>query len=350
MRQVMIHQYSKKSKSDEVTSTPQQPKFTYIGVDLSKTKLDVSMPDKKGKYVYRIYTNDEQGFAKFIKAIRSIETQLPPLVAFESTGSISLYFAGQLDREQIARSCLNPAWVRNYAKSKGQVAKTDKIDSLIIAGYAMQYNVGADVPMRESMLRLLQLQRLRSMLSKHRAQKKTALKTYQDEKCREILEKEIEQHDADIKNVQRKMEELISSDEELRKRYALYLRMEGIGEGSAKLLLCGLPELGYLNRRQIAALVGVAPFNWDSGRHVGRRIAGFGRRDIRTQLYMGMIGALRASDSATLKRYQRLRDKGKTHKVAIIACIRYMLTVLNAKVRDWIAEGMSDIEPMPKIR
>lgn len=346
----MIHQYSKKSKSDEVTSTPQQPKFTYIGVDLSKTKLDVSMPDKKGKYVYRSYTNDEQGFAKFIKAIRSIETQLPLLVAFESTGSISLYFAGQLDSEQIARACLNPARVRSYAKSKGQEAKTDKIDSLMIAGYAMQYNVGADVLMSESMLRLLQLQRLRSMLSKHRAQKKTALKTYQDEECRKILEKEIEQLDADIKNVQREMEELISSDEELRKRYALYLHMEGIGEGSAKLLLCGLPELGYLNRRQIAALVGVAPFNWDSGRHVGRRIARYGRRDIRTQLYMGMIGAMRASDSATLKRYQRLRDKGKTHKVAIIACIRHMLTVLNAKVRDWIAEGMPDIEPMPKIR
>ena len=346
----MIHQYSKKSKSDEVTSTPQQPKFTYIGVDLSKTKLDVSMPDKKGKYVYRSYTNDEQGFGKFIKAIRSIETQLPLLVAFESTGSISLYFAGQLDREQIARSCLNPAWVRSYAKSKGQVAKTDKIDSLIIAGYAMQYNVGADVPMSEPMLRLLQLQRLRSMLSKHRAQKKTALKTYQDEECREILEKEIEQLSADIKALQLEMEKLISSDAEMKKRYALYLRMEGIGEGSAKLLLCGLPELGYLNRRQIAALVGVAPFNWDSGRHIGRRIARFGRRDIRTQLYMGMIGAMRASDSATLKRYQCLRDKGKTHKVAIIACIRHMLTVLNAKVRDWIDAGMPDIEPTLKLQ
>ena len=346
----MIHQYSKKSKSDEVTSTPQQPKFTYIGVDLSKTKLDVSMPDKKGKYVYRSYTNDEQGFGKFIKAIRSIETQLPLLVAFESTGSISLYFAGQLDREQIARSCLNPAWVRSYAKSKGQVAKTDKIDSLIIAGYAMQYNVGADVPMSEPMLRLLQLQRLRSMLSKHRAQKKTALKTYQDEECREILEKEIEQLSADIKALQLEMEKLISSDAEMKKRYALYLRMEGIGEGCAKLLLCGLPELGYLNRRQIAALVGVAPFNWDSGRHIGRRIARFGRRDIRTQLYMSMIGAMRASDSATLKRYQCLRDKGKTHKVAIIACIRHMLTVLNAKVRDWIDAGMPDIEPTLKLQ
>ena len=346
----MIHQYSKKSKSDEVTSTPQQPKFTYIGVDLSKTKLDVSMPDKKGKYVYRSYTNDEQGFAKFIKAIRSIETQLPLLVDFESTGSISLYFAEQLDREQIARACLNPSRVRSYARSIGQVAKTDRIDSLMIAGYAISNNVKADAPMSEAMLRLRQLQRLRSMLSKHRAQKKAALYTYQDDQCREMLEKEIEQLSADIKALQLEMEKIISSDAEMKKRYALYLRMEGIGEGSAKLLLCGLPELGYLNRQQIAALVGVAPFNWDSGGHIGRRIARFGRRDIRTQLYMGIIGAMRASDSATLKRYQRLREKGKSHKVAAIACIRHMLTVLNAKVRDWIAEGMPDIEPTHKLQ
>ena len=345
----MIHQYSKKSKSDEVTSTPQQPEFTYIGVDLSKTKLDVRMPDKKDKYVYRSYTNDEQGFAKFIKAIRSIETQLPLLVVFESTGSISLYFAEQLDSEQIARACLNPARVRSYAKSIGQVAKTDKIDSLMIASYAICNNVKADAPMSKSMLRLRQLQRVRSMLSKHRAQKKTALATYRDEMCREILEKEIEELNDDIKTVQREMEKLISSDAEMKKRYELYLRMEGIGEGSAKLLLCGLPELGYLNRRQIAALVGVAPFNWDSGGHIGRRIARFGRRDIRTQLYMCMIGAMRSYDSATLKLYQRLRAKGKTHKVAIIACIRHKLIVLNAKVRDWIAEGMPDIEPMSKI-
>ena len=346
----MIHQYSKKSKSDEVKITPQEQKYTYIGVDLSKKKLDVSIPDKKGKYVYRSYTNDDQGFGKFIKAIRSLKTQLPLLVVFESTGSISLYFAEQLDRLQIARSCLNPAWVRHYAKSKGQVAKTDKIDSLMIAGYAVSNNVVADAPMSEAMLRLRQLQRLRSMLSKHRAQKKATLHTYQDTYCREILEKEVKQLSDDIRGVQREMEALISSDAEMRKRYELYLRMGGIGEGSAKMLLCGLPELGYLNRRQIAALVGVAPFNWDSGKHIGKRIARFGRRDIRTQLYMGIVAALRISDSPTLKRYLHLREKGKSHKVAAIACIRHLLIVLNARVRDWIAEGMPDIAPTAKMQ
>ena len=344
----MIHQYSKKSKSDEVKITPQEPKHVYIGVDLSKTKLDVCLPGKKGTYITKTFSNDDQGFGKFIKAIRSIQAELPLLIVFESTGNISQYFAEQLDREQIARACLNPSRVRSHARSIGQVAKTDRIDSLMIASYAINNNVKADAPMSESMLRLRQLQSMRSMLIKHRAQKKAALHTYRDAYCCEVLEKEIEQLSGTIKAVQLEMEKLISNDEEMKKRYALYLQVGGIGEGSAKLLLCGLPELGYLNRRQIAALVGVAPFNWDSGRHVGKRIARFGRRDIRTQLYMSMIGALRVPDSPTHKRYYRLREKGKSHKVAAIACIRHMLIVLNAKVRDWIEGGMPDIAPMVK--
>ena len=346
----MIQQYSKKSKSDEVKITPQQPKYIYIGVDLSKARLDVSLPDKKGTYKTKCFSNDQKGFDKFIKAIHSIKSELPLLVAFESTGSISLYFAEQLDCAKIARACLNPAWVRHYAKSIGQVAKTDKIDSLIIAGYAVSNNVEADAPMSKSMLRLRQLQRLRSMLSKHKAQQKAALHTYQDAYCRETLEEKIKQLSESIKNVQHEMEEIISNDAEMKKRYALYLQMGGIGEGSAKMLLCGLPELGYLNRRQIAALVGVAPFNWDSGGHLGRRIARFGRRDIRTQLYMGIVGALRIPNGPTQKRYQRLREKGKSHKVAAIACIRHILVVLNAKVRDWIEAGMPEIEPIVKMQ
>ena len=346
MRQVMIHQYSKKSKSDEVNHTPQEPKYTYIGVDLSKTKFDASIPNEDGEYETKVYTNDDQGFEEFVNDIRSVETQLPLLITFESTGSISLYFAERLDSLQIARACLNPSRVRYYAKSLGQIAKTDRIDSLMIAGYAIANHIEAEAPMSEALLRLRQLQGLRSMLSKHRAQKKATLHTYQDAYCREMLEKEIERLNADIRDIQREMEMLISSNEELRKRYALYLRMDGVGEGTAKLLLCGLPELGYLNRRQMAALVGVAPFNWDSGRHVGKRMARFGRRDIRTQLYMCIIATLRIADGPIRQRYQGLRARGKSHKVAIIACIRHLLVVLNARVRDWIEAGMPEVTAM----
>ena len=119
----MLHHKKEKSKSVE----PKETQFSYVGVDLSLQKLDVWM---EGKHVQ--YTNTEAGFNKLLKAIR--KSKKPVLVAFESTGSISIYFSEQLDREGIARACLNPAWIRHHAKSIGQVAKTDCIDSKMIAG------------------------------------------------------------------------------------------------------------------------------------------------------------------------------------------------------------------------
>lgn len=265
-------------------------------------------------------------------------------MAFESTGSISLYFAERLDRLHIARNCINSSWIRHYAKSKGRVAKTDKIDSEEIASYAELYKIQADTAMSAVMLTLRQLQRMRSMFIKHRAQLKGALHTYKDEFCQQQIKKQIETYDEKIKNVQHEMEQLIKDDDELKNCYLLYLQVGGIGEKIAKMLLCGLPELGYLNRREIAALVGVAPFNWDSGRRSGKRFARFGRREVRTQLYMCIAATLCMSEDLTQTRYQQLRAKGKSHKVAAIASIRHMIVRLNAQVRYWIASGKPEIK------
>lgn len=336
MRQVMIKHQSVKSKENEAKEPHE---YVYVGVDLSSQYLDAYIQGK-----YRRYSNDELGFNKFIRAISTEKIQKPVLVAFESTGSISLYFAEQLDRLHIARNCINPSWIRHYAKSKGRVAKTDKIDSEVIASYAELYKLQADTAMSAAMLRLRQLQRMRSMFIKHRAQLKGALHTYKDEFCQEQIAGQIETLDEKIKSAQLAMEQLIKDDEELQNRYLLYLQVGGIGEKTAKMLLCGLPELGYLNRREIAALVGVAPFNWDSGRRSGKRFARFGRREVRTQLYMCIAATLRMSEDLTQTRYHQLRAKGKSHKVAAIASIRHMIVRLNAQVRDWIASGKLEIK------
>lgn len=334
----MIKHQSVKSKENEAKE-PQE--YVYVGVDLSSQYLDAYIQGN-----YRRYSNDELGFTKFIKAISSEKIQNPVLVAFESTGSISLYFAERLDRLHIARNCINPSWIRHYAKSKGRVAKTDKIDSEVIASYAELYKLQADTEMSTAMLTLRQLQRMRSMFIKHRAQLKGALHTYKDEFCQQQIKEQIESYDEKIKNVQIEMEQLIKADDELKNRYQLYLQVGGIGEKTAKMLLCCLPELGYLNRREIAALVGVAPFNWDSGRRTGKRFARFGRREVRTQLYMCIAATLRMSEDLTQSRYHQLRAKGKSHKVAAIASIRHMIVRLNAQVRDWISSG----KPAVKIK
>lgn len=170
MRQVMLQRKSVNSKSEGA----QEPLNSYVGVDLSLQKLDVWMEGK-----YRRYDNTEAGFGKFLIALKRLKK--PALVVFESTGSISLYFAEQLERECIARACLNPAWIRHHAKSIGRVAKTDKIDGELIASYAQLHQIKGDKPMSPNMLKMRQLQRYRSMLIKHRAQLKCSLYTYRDE-------------------------------------------------------------------------------------------------------------------------------------------------------------------------
>ena len=329
----MIQEKSVNSKSDEAN----EPQNVYVGVDLSRLKLDVWAFNK-----HRTYTNDELGFSKFIKLIQKIKQ--PVIVAYESTGSISLYFSEQLDRAGIRRCCINPAWIRHYAKSIGQIAKTDKIDSEMITIYATLHQIKADNPMSPEALRLRQLQRCRAMIIKHRAQYKASLYTYKDEFALEKILARIRQLDVEIIELQKEIEALIFSNEEMKKRYKLYLQVGGIGEKTAKVLLCDLPELGYLNRREIAALVGVAPFNWDSGRKTGKRFARFGRREVRTALFMSIISIKRIEDNPIHEFYDKLRAKGKKHKNASIACIRRLLVRLNAQVRDWIADGMPPIE------
>ena len=313
------------------------PQYHYVGVDLSSQKLDTWIDGK-----YKQYPNTEAGFARFLKAIRKLKKSV--LVAFESTGSISLYFAEQLDREGIARACINPSWVRHYAKSIGRVAKTDRIDSELIAVYANLHKVQADKPMSPDILKMRQLQRYRSMLIKHRAQQKASLYTYRDSELIERISKRISKLDEEIKEVQLELERVIQANDEMRNRYRLFLKIGGIGEKTAKVLLCNLPELGYLNRREIAALVGVAPFNWDSGRKTGKRFARFGRRDVRTALYMSIIAIKRLKDNPIRDFYDKLKAKGKSHKQATIASIRRLLVRINAQVRDWVAEGMPPIE------
>lgn len=319
----------------------EMPQYHYVGVDLSSQKLDTWIDGK-----YKQYPNTEAGFARLLQAIRKLKKSV--LVVFESTGSISLYFAEQLDREGIARACINPSWVRHYAKSIGRVAKTDRIDSELIAVYANLHKVQADKPMSPDILKMRQLQRYRSMLIKHRAQQKASLYTYRDSELIERISKRISKLDEEIREVQLELERVIQANDEMRNRYRLFLKIGGIGEKTAKVLLCNLPELGYLNRREIAALVGVAPFNWDSGRKTGKRFARFGRRDVRTALYMSIIAIKRIKDNPICDFYDKLKAKGKSHKQAAIASIRRLLVRINAQVRDWVAEGMPPIENAEK--
>lgn len=317
------------------SNTTQNGSYTYIGVDLSAKYLDVWVEDS-----YKRYSNDEKGLKELQQSIEKINGQV--LVACEATGSISLYFCEELDRMGIKHKVITPSWVRHYAKSKGQVAKTDKIDCKIIRDYARDNQVQPDVPLTAAELKMRQLISARSLLIKQQAQIKATLKNYHDDTSLEALSAVLDVMEKQIEHLGEQLDKIILSDDGKKALCAFLVSIPGIGEKVAKAIICRLPELGSLNRKQIAATIGVCPFNWDSGGHIGKRIPRFGRSDVRRMLFMSILADLASKRSMVRERYDALRAKGKPRKVALIACLRWKVSKLNAMVKAWLAQGKPD--------
>lgn len=329
----MIAQDIKTSKTDEAHA----PQYNYIGVDLSKKTLDVW---KGGRH--RSYPNTDKGVATFIRECsRGKQT---PLVAYESTGCVSLYFSEQLDAAGVKRKVLVPGRVRHFAKSIGKEAKTDKIDSEVITRYAEANAVQPDTPMEEYEVALRQRVRARRQLTKQRTALKIALTSMRDKESIERISGIAAHLEREEKEMVAEIDAFIRSHEMLARLYELMLTEEGIGPRTAQVLLAYLPELGKLNRQEVASLVGVAPYNHDSGGRIGKRFTRYGRSAVRESYFMVVQAMLRVKEGVVRQRYDAFRKKGKPYKVAMIACARWLLCRLNAKVRSWIAQGRPPLE------
>lgn len=333
MRQAMIAKKSVNSKGGKQETSR---RYSYIGVDLSKQSLDV---DLKGKY--RRYDNTENGRAKLLFDIRKQGEKV--MLVYESTGSISRDFSVFLDSKHIAHRCLTASWIRHHAKSLGRVAKTDKLDCQLITDYATKNDVEPTAPTPIEIIKLKQFRSAQSLIIKQRAQLEATKKAYQEEGCIDTFHALVEVMEEKICALEKKMMQLINSHAIMKKHFSFFIRQAGIGKRTSIALLCELPELGNLSRREVAALVGVAPFNYDSGSRRGKRIARFGRREIRSLLYLCVIASLKLKQGEIKALYDDLRKKGKPARVAIIACERRMLCRLNARFRDWKNAGMPTI-------
>lgn len=329
----MIPQDTKASKTDEARA----PQFNYIGVDLSKKTLDVWKGNR-----HRSYPNTDKGVAAFIRDIG--KGKQTPLVAYEPTGCVSLYFAEQLDAAGVKRKVLVPGRVRHFAKAMGKEAKTDKIDSEVITRYAVANAVQPDTPMEEYEVVLRQRVRARRLLTKYRTSLKIALKSMRDEAAIERISGIVAHLEREEKKMVEEIDAFIRSHEMLARLYDLILTEDGIGPRTAQVLLAYLPELGKLNRQEIASLVGVAPYNHDSGVRIGKRFTRYGRSAVRESYFMVVQAILRVKDGAVRQRYDGFREEGKPYKVAMIACARWMLCRLNAKVRSWIEQDRPLLE------
>jgi transposase len=297
----------------------------YIGIDVSKAKLDVS--STRWESVEQ-FTNNNKGIEKLLKRLGS---ENPELVVMESTGGYERLVAKTLQSKGIKLAVMNPWQTHNFGKSLGLRAKTDVIDAGMLAKFAEVVKPQVTPVLTDQDFELKQLVIRRTQLVGQKTQEKNRFEHASPE-VRRSLSKMIKLLGAEIKQIARKIEKLVSQDKNISAKVEALRSAKGIGLVSGYSICMLLPELGTLNRKQIAALVGVAPFNKDSGNKGGQRSISGGRSDVRCVLYMATLTAIRCNNKIK-NFYKKLLKKGKKKKVALVACMRKFLICLNAMLK-----------------
>jgi len=298
----------------------------YIGIDVSKDRLDVAVGDSAQCFSVE---NTENGIEGLVKQMKALE---PELIVMEATGGYERLCAAMLAAAGLALSVVNPRQVRDFAKSKGILAKTDRLDARVLAhfGAAIKPEPRALPDAQQQLLDELMLRR-RQIVAGLVAEKNRLGMAHTDA-VKKSLRKAIAFYERLLADVDRQIGEHIERSPLWRAREDLLRSFKGVGPVSSRTLIGDLPELGTLDRKRIAALVGVAPVARDSGKRKGTRAIFGGRAQVRAALYMVAITAIR-TNAPIRQFYQRLRAAGKPAKVAIVACMRKILITLNAMVK-----------------
>jgi transposase len=298
-----------------------------VGIDVAKHSLDVCLLPTERHFTV---SNDGDGFRQLIDELPAAGTCL---VIVEATGGYQRRVVAALIQAGHQVAVVNPRQVRDFARGLGILAKTDRLDARVIARFGQHAQprpceIGSEkqAAFRELVTRRRQLVEFRTAEQNRleMATAKTVLKN-----IRHMLE----QLDKQIRQLEEEMGELIDTDPELSAKAALLETVPGVGAVTISSLLVELPELGRLNRQQVAALVGVAPFNRDSGKFHGRRMIWGGRAALRSVLYMAALTARRTNPLIRVFA-QRLEAAGKPFKVVLTACMRKLLVILNTRLKE----------------
>jgi len=297
----------------------------FIGIDVSKATLDVHvLPEGKAL----VFANDPDGIKAICKKLGKLR---PHLIVLEATGGLQIPVASALGLKGFPVSVINPRQARDFAKATGRLAKTDKIDAQVLAFFGQQLRPEAKPLKDEQTQELSALMSRRSQLIGMLVMEKNRLSSSFGS-IRDDIEKNIEWLEERLDEINTRLGQMVRQSPLWREQDNLLRSVPGVGEVLSTALLANLPELGKLNRRSIAALVGVAPMNCDSGKFRGKRRVWGGRSNVRSILYMAIMTAIRFNP-VIKKFYERLRNAGKPHKVAATAAMRKLLTTLNAMIR-----------------
>jgi transposase len=298
----------------------------YLGVDVAKAYLDVAIGKEK-----RRLSNDGTGHRRLINWIRQIEGQVQ--VICEPSGGYERVLIRALVRAQIKVSLVQANRVRQFARASGILAKTDSIDTEVLCAFGEAMRPQRLTPSR------LQQEQLRELESQRRhlthllvMEQNRAAARVSNLWVRRLNRSLIKRIQSQIEQLDRLIQEQIKASRELSTKAEKLTAISGVGARTAALLLAQMPELGQLNRREVAALVGVAPFNRDSGKMRGKRMIYGGRRFVRHGLYMAALVAAR-HNPILRDFYQRLRAAGKPAKLALTATMRKLLIVLNSTLK-----------------
>ena len=299
---------------------------TYVGIDVSKDRLDMATLGKKQAQQVR---NTKDGIAQL--ADQMVDLQ-PELIVVEATGGYQRSVVEALFRAGLSVAVVNPARVRQFARASGLLAKTDKLDAFVLAefGRTMQprrYEGKSEAEKQLSAL-LVRRKQLEEMLKAEQNRLRTISPS-----LRGSVERIIALLKEEKKKLDEQIRELMREQKAWQEQTEILSSAPGVGPVTTATLLADLPELGKMDRKKIAALVGVAPMNYDSGKKRGYRKTKGGRGDVRSVLYMSTLVATRYNPLIRTQ-YQQMLKRGKLKKVALTACMRKFLTILNAMMRD----------------
>jgi len=295
----------------------------FVGIDVSKSWLDVAVHEQ-AEAAIRV-GNNETGIASLVKRLKKLK---PTLLVLEPTGGFEMLVVAELSHAGLPVVAINAKRIRDFARATGRLAKTDKLDAKVLAHFA----AAVRPPLRS--LRSEEEEQLTALLTRRKQVldmitiEKNRLVTVRA-KMRSDIQAHLQWLSKSLKALDKEIEEFVENSPIWKEKDALLQSVPGVGPVTSATLLGMLPELGKLNRQEIAALVGVAPMNKDSGKKQGKRRVFGGRADVRSVLYMAALAAKKFNP--VIKRfYERLLKHGKEKKVALTACMRKLLVILNS--------------------
>jgi transposase len=299
---------------------------TFVGIDVAKLTFDVArLPQPE----HHSFSYDAEGLQRLLTLLRAWG---PVLIVLEATGGLERRLVAELATAGLAVAVVNPRQVRDFARGVGRLAKTDPIDAAVLAHFAQVTQPTPSAKTSEQQRELQELLTRRQQLMGLRTMEANRLATTTAKVARRSVTQLLKALDKQVAALDAAIAKLVESDDDWRQKAQLLQSVPGVGAVTSRTLLAQLPELGKLNRAQIASLAGLAPYNHDSGKFKGKRSIWGGRAAVRNALYMAALTARRCNP--VIRAFaERLEQAGKLFKVVLTACMRKLLLILNTMIK-----------------